>query len=84
MGHLSDNAPEAGKRYRALSKKGGGGSSLMLKHVDIYITHTIKGFVADNARYAYALMYNNQVKYGYGEIQERITQNSNASAPVRI
>ncbi len=48
----------------------------MLKHVDIYITHTIKGFVADSACYAYALMYNNQVKYGYGEIQERITQNS--------
>ena len=48
----------------------------MLKHVDIYITHTVKGFVADSARYAYALMYNGCPRYGYGEIRERITQNS--------
>ena len=34
----------------------------MLKHVDIYITHTVKGFVADGASYAYALMYNGQPK----------------------
>lgn len=48
----------------------------MLKHVDIYITHTIRGFVADNACYAYVLMYRGQPKYGYGEIRKRITQNS--------
>lgn len=48
----------------------------MLKHVDIYITHTVKGFVADNARYAYALIYNGVPRYGYGEIDRRITQNS--------
>lgn len=48
----------------------------MLKHVDIYITHTVKGFVADSARYAYALTYRGEPKYGYGEIRERITQNS--------
>ena len=48
----------------------------MLKHVDIYITHTVKGFVADSACYAYALMYNGQAGYGYGEVRERITQNS--------
>lgn len=48
----------------------------MLKHVDIYITHTVKGFVADGARYAYALIYNECPRYGYGEIRERITQNS--------
>ena len=48
----------------------------MLKHVDIYITHTVKGFVADGASYAYALMYNGQPKYGYGGVRERITQNS--------
>ena len=48
----------------------------MLKHVDIYITHTIKGFVADNACYAYALTYRGKPKYGYGEVRERITQNS--------
>jgi len=47
----------------------------MLKHVDIYITHTIKGFVADNARYAYALLYNGVPRYGYGEIGGRVTQN---------
>ena len=48
----------------------------MLKQVDIYITHTIKGFVADNACYAYALTYKGKPKYGYGEIRKRITQNS--------
>lgn len=48
----------------------------MLKHVDIYITHTVKGFVADSARYAYALIYNECPRYGYGEVGERITQNS--------
>lgn len=48
----------------------------MLKHVDIYITHTIRGFVADNARYAYALMYRGAPGYGYGAIDGRITQNS--------
>ncbi len=47
----------------------------MLKHVDIYITHTIKGFIADDARYAYALVYNGVPGYGYGEIDRRVTQN---------
>lgn len=47
----------------------------MLKHVDIYITHTIRGVVADNAQYAYALIYNGVPRYGYGEIDRRITQN---------
>ena len=49
---------------------------MMLKHVDIYITHTVKGFVADGARYAYALMYNGIARYGYGQTDDRITQNS--------
>ncbi|MDE6055349.1 MAG: hypothetical protein K2G55_16685 [Lachnospiraceae bacterium] len=48
----------------------------MLKHVDIYITHTIKGFVSDSAQYAYALMYKGEPRYGYGEVTKRITQNS--------
>lgn len=48
----------------------------MLKHVDIYITHTIKGFVADSARYAYALTYKGETRYGYGGVSKRITQNS--------
>ena len=75
MGHLPDDAPEAGKGYGTPAEKEGGGSSLMLKQVDIYITHTIRGYVADNAQYAYALIYNGVPRYGYGEIDRRITQN---------
>lgn len=48
---------------------------MMLKHVDIYVTHTVKGFVADSARYAYALMYHGIPRYGYGQTDERTTQN---------
>lgn len=48
----------------------------MMKHVDIYVTHTVKGLVADSAQYAYALMYKGQPRYGYDEVNKRITQNS--------
>lgn len=49
---------------------------MALKHVDIYITHTVKGFVSDSAYYAYALVYKALPRYGYGVINQRVTQNS--------
>lgn len=54
---------------------------LELRHVDLYITHTIKGMLADSARYGYVLAYlkrNGELgtKEGYKSINERITTNS--------
>ena len=53
----------------------------MLKHVDIYITHTIKCMLADSAKYGYVLAYQKQdgewkELIGCNSINKRVTMNS--------
>lgn len=54
---------------------------IVLRHVDVYITHTIKGITAESAQYGYVLAYHKkngdlEILDDYNCIDERTTVNS--------